>query len=127
MGKLKSVPSDTSAPIVRGEFLAKYLTPNTRYEVAFVVMLPQSAFKRGMPSATCLSEIYESSRSELLQQEHHLSDKPRDEWVQLSGGEFQSPLFSSDSVFIVFTLRKIPVGLVIQGVVFEPKLEVIAP
>lgn len=141
VAKLKSSPYFNSF-IGQGEFNTKDLSLGATYKIAFVVMLPQTAsgqYKRPELSSHSfassrferysLTNVYTRPSmtnlylpSDVYQwQEHKLMEKPKDTWIRLSIGEFE--VSSSNSGIMTFSLDWIKPGVVIQGVIIEPKLE----
>lgn len=121
VGKLNSVTSNSSLFNVQGRINIEFLTPDTSYEIAFKIKLPRSRLNvfRGSKNMICQTQVLENN-CKPLEQEHDLSDKPRDEWIQFSAGPFKP---SSSSGYVKFFLTRICVGVMFQGVIIQPKLE----
>ena len=112
VGKLKSSYNSLMFD-VRGEFNTKYLSLGITCEIAYVVMVPKVASVVGNSYAT--SNLYLPGGFQC--QDHVLSDKPRDEWMRLSVGKFETSLVGK----MTFSLENIKHQLIIHGVIIEPK------
>ena len=103
-----------------GKFEEKNLTPKTLYEVAFVIMLKHSGYGWYVPVTVTLV-LPDGSKQ---QRKVNMMEKPRDQWINIPFGEFQtSPEKPGEIVFYFhgFEGGNWKSGLLIKGVKIEPK------
>ncbi|XP_042519708.1 uncharacterized protein LOC122093428 [Macadamia integrifolia] len=105
---------------VLGKFDTSNLPSGIMYEVAFIVMLKDSATGWEVPVHLRLA----LPDGKTQEHEEYLLSKPRGEWMKLKVGEFQAyPGKSRDIQFSLFEIEKgnWKSGLIIKGVTIRPK------
>ncbi|KNA24579.1 hypothetical protein SOVF_014460 [Spinacia oleracea] len=103
---------------VSGEFLVNNLSPQVTYHVVCVIMLPESAKTARFYSAS--SRItYPDRRLQL--KDLNMDGMPRGKWIRLPICDYDTPRISRGGK-INFSLSFEEPGLLIQGVIIEPKL-----
>ncbi|XP_024011106.1 uncharacterized protein PHLOEM PROTEIN 2-LIKE A7 [Eutrema salsugineum] len=105
---------------IRGTFYTSKLTPETKYEVVFVVKLEETASGWEEPVNLSLKLVMRDKSEVLQEQTLCLEDYICDEWVDIRVGDFVAPPEDAlvKLVFIMNqyddTVRK--TGLVVKGV-----------
>ncbi|PIA37803.1 hypothetical protein AQUCO_03000379v1 [Aquilegia coerulea] len=108
---------------VHGKFNTSNLSPNTMYEILFVVMLNDPAYGLEVPVNIRLI----LPDGETKQHKETLLTKPRAQWIELQVGEFYtSPDKLGEMQFSMFEYEggKWKKGLAIKGVIIRPKKQV---
>lgn len=118
VGKVKPRPFSDKLFYVEGYFDAGNLSPEITYEITFIVKLPLSLSERCLMGARS-NFAYAPGTS--YEQELNLHDKPRDEWIQLTIGEFMTSPARVEQT-LIFRLAGIEPGFEFQGAVIKPKL-----
>ncbi|XP_058106875.1 protein PHLOEM PROTEIN 2-LIKE A1-like [Magnolia sinica] len=104
---------------VDGIFETSNLSPNTGYEVAFVVMVEDPAYGWEVPVTLKLA----CPDGSVQERKERLKERPRGQWMELNAGEFQTSVDKGGQ--IQFTLldyhSQWKKGLVVKGAVIRPK------
>ncbi|XP_062162888.1 lectin-like [Alnus glutinosa] len=104
---------------VRGELETRKLSPGTRYEVAFVIMMKEAA--TGWEAPVNVRLILPDGNKQ--EGKENLMKKPRGEWIEIPVGEFvASPEKSEEMKFSIYEhgghWKR---GLVVKGIAIRPK------
>ncbi|KAL5977216.1 hypothetical protein ACLOJK_021558 [Asimina triloba] len=103
---------------VDGKFDTSNLTPNTAYEVAFVVMIDDPAY--GWNEPVTLKLVCPDGK--VQERKEGLKQKPRGEWMEVHAGDFRTSMEKGGE--IQFTLLNYNSdwkrGLVVKGAVIRP-------
>jgi hypothetical protein len=105
---------------VRGELETRKLSPGTRYEVAFVIMMKEAA--TGWEAPVNVRLILPDGNKQ--ERKENLMKKPRGEWIEIPVGEFvASPEKAGDIEFSIYEYEggQWKRGLVIKGIAIRPK------
>lgn len=105
---------------VVGKFETEYLTPNSLYEVVFVVKLTDSA--KGWEILVNFKLVLPTGETKERQENMNLLEKNR--WVEIPAGEFStSPEYNSGKIeFSMFeTNGHWKSGVIVKGVAIRPK------
>lgn len=105
---------------IKGTFHTRRLTPETKYEVVFVVNLEETASGWEEPVNLSLKLVMHDKSENLQEQTLYLDDYIGVEWVEIRAGDFVAP--PQDAPAKIFfemcqydnTVRK--TGLVVKGV-----------
>ncbi|KAF8029579.1 hypothetical protein BT93_E2100 [Corymbia citriodora subsp. variegata] len=105
--------------LLLGKFKTSALSPQTEYEVAFVVKLVRNDRKWPLPVNL---ELDVPNRPKQMRTEN-LERKPKEKWIKIRAGEFE---MGPETVgTIVFTLHEtcqtFKSGLILKGVLIHPK------
>ncbi|XP_030476179.2 protein PHLOEM PROTEIN 2-LIKE A1-like [Syzygium oleosum] len=104
---------------MQGKFRTSALSPNTTYEVAFVVKLSRNSYKWPLPVNI---ELDLPDGNKLIRTEN-LERKPKEKWMKLRAGEFMMDPKTVGT--IVFTLHETcqmyKSGLILKGILIHPK------
>ncbi|CAM8924488.1 unnamed protein product [Rhodiola kirilowii] len=105
---------------VHGKFDMSKLSPNVRYEVAFIVKMEESAYGWEVPVNLRLT--LPNGRKQ--ESKVNLMEKPKGHWIQISVGEFEtSTTFNGEMEYSLYEYEggKWKRGLLIMGVTIQPK------
>ncbi|KAF5199734.1 Phloem protein 2-like a1 [Thalictrum thalictroides] len=104
---------------VEGKFNTSNLSPNTMYEILFVVKLSDLSYGWHEPVKFSLT-LPDGKTNE---HEETLQEKPREQWIEVQVGEFNtSPDKIGFSMILADANTKVrKLGLTIKGVIIRPK------
>ena len=107
---------------VHGKLHTSKLTHGVTYQVAFLIMVEETAYGFQVPVNFRLT-LPNGSKQE--HREEHLSQKPKQEWLRIPIGEFKtSPENQGEIEFSLYEFEggNQKKGLVIKAVSIEPKM-----
>ncbi|KAL3654582.1 hypothetical protein CASFOL_001567 [Castilleja foliolosa] len=108
---------------LHGKFEISNLSPETTYEVAFILKLKDPAYGWQVPVNLRLT-LPDGTKQE---RKVNLMEKPRDKWIEVSAGDFKSSSENAGKIEIsLFEYEggKWKKGLLIKGVSIRPKASV---
>jgi len=106
---------------MHGRFHTTNLTPGVKYEIAYLIKLEDSS--SGWQVPVNLRLTFPNGNKE--ERKEKLNRRPREEWIRIPIGEFETSM--ENQGVIEFSLYEYErgnwkTGLVIKGVVIEPKM-----
>lgn len=108
--------------LIRGRFETRVLSPNTMYEVAFVVQLIRSHYRPSFHPKMNL-DLPDGTKQEHWEPMENLVGKPEYEWINLRAGEFVMGPKTVGTINFALQWRLNPemLGLMFKGVRIHPK------
>ncbi|GMH31023.1 hypothetical protein Nepgr_032866 [Nepenthes gracilis] len=103
---------------VHGRFNTANLSPNVRYEVAYLIMLDEIAFGWEVPINLRI-KFCDGSRQECRE---NLKEKPRKQWIQIPVGEVEECMGEIEFSLFEYESGRWKCGLIIKGVIIHPKM-----
>ncbi|KAF8032257.1 hypothetical protein BT93_D1247 [Corymbia citriodora subsp. variegata] len=105
--------------LIQGRFNTRALSPNTMYEVTFVVKLIRTDFRWPSPVKLEL-DLPDGTKQTCTER---LTRKPREEWIKLHVGEFMMGSKNVGRIYFALhgTVDTEKSGLILRGVLIHPK------
>lgn len=104
---------------VSGTFNTEDLCPRLTYTIRYVIMLDDSV------SVEVMHSLFLLPNGKFQERRHNLNDKPRNKWIEILIGEFDThskPVRSAEFSLRCTWQKPTNVGFSIKSVLIEPKL-----